>query len=103
MEGPILVHNVRVVNIVPGPLPEGGSHCCKLAGLYGIICLTQAICQHHQVHSGAVCMACDNKAAIHVFDEEFISLPKHANYDLLSAIYTLLSESPLSWTGERVL
>jgi hypothetical protein len=37
-----------------------------------------------------------------VFDKEFIPLPKHANYDLLSAIYSLLSASPLSWSGEHV-
>jgi hypothetical protein len=102
MEGRTSVHHIRAVNIVPGPLPEGDSHQCELAGLYGIICLTQAICQRHNVLSGSVWVACDNKAAINVFDEEFIPLPKHANYDLLSAIYSLLSTSPLSWSGEHV-
>jgi hypothetical protein len=103
MEGPTSAHYIRAANIVPGPLPEGDSHRCELAGLYGIIiCLTQAICQRHNVLSGAVCVACDNKAAINVFNEEFIQLPKHANYDLLSAIYSLLSASPLSWSSEHV-
>jgi hypothetical protein len=32
MEGPTSAHHIRAVNIVPGPLPKGDSHRCKLAG-----------------------------------------------------------------------
>ena len=38
---------IRVVNVVPGPIKEGDSHRCELAGLYSTMVTLEKLCKVH--------------------------------------------------------
>ena len=42
------------VNIVPGPLQDGDSYRCELAGLYGSVLLVNLLCQHFAIPTGSI-------------------------------------------------
>ena len=93
---------LRAVNTVPGPIKEGDSHRCELAGLYGLVICCQALCTAHNIQSGRIQVACDNINAIEVFEPEFFPHPKQANYDLVSALFHKIKASPIEWLPEHV-
>jgi len=93
---------VQGVNIVPGPLAEGDSHRCELASLYAILLVSQAVCKTHHITQGKATIACDNKQAISMFNEWYVPDPQDANFDLTSAIWKLLQDSPIQWQNIHV-
>ena len=93
---------IRGVNVVPGPIKEGDSHRCELAGLYGLVQCVRVICEVHNVTTGQITVACDNITALEVFDDEFQPHPKQANFDLTSSVYNLIKLSPIKWNHQHV-
>ena len=102
LEGATSLNRIRAVNIAPGPLKDGDSHRCEMAGLYGMVALSNCIAALHNVTTGSVRVACDNKHALRIFDEDYIPDVKHPDYDLVSATLQLIQESPLDFYGEHV-
>ena len=102
VEGSTPINRVRAVNVAPGPLKDGDSHRCEMAGLYGMITLSNLIAKRHNVTTGSVRVACDNKHALRIFEEDYIPDVKHPDYDLVSATWKLIQESPLDFYGEHV-
>jgi hypothetical protein len=90
------------VNIVPGPIEEGDSYRCELAGLIGIVSVTNAICLLHQVTSGSVTVACDNKSSLYIFEPDFVPEPTHQSFDLVNSLANLIQRSPVIWKAEHV-
>jgi len=90
------------VNIAPGPLAEGDSHRCELASLYAMLLVSQAVCKSHHITQGKAMIACDNKQAISMFNEWCVPDPQDANFDLTSAIWKLLQDSPIQWRNIHV-
>ena len=102
IEGPSPTHRIIGTNQVPGPIREGDSHRCELSGLYGIVIIVHTICKHFNITAGSIKIACDNKYALHVLDPDFIPHTNYKNFDLGSAIWSLMQETPISWIGEHV-
>jgi len=95
-------NHIQGVNIVPAPLAEGDSHHCELASLYAILLVSQAVCKTHNITQGKAAIACDNKQAISMFNEWYVPDPQDANFDLTSAIWKLLQDSPIQWRNIHV-
>jgi len=95
-------NRIKGVNIVPGPLAEGDSHRCELASLYAMLLVSQAVCNTHNITQGQAMIACDNKQAISMFNEWYVPDPQDANFDLASAIWKLLQDSPIQWRNIHV-
>jgi hypothetical protein len=93
---------INVVLTVPGPIPDRNSYRCELTGIYGIMVLVKVICQHYHITTGSVHVCCDNKSALLVLEPWFVPEPSHDSFDIVNAIWHLLQESPISWTGEWV-
>jgi hypothetical protein len=99
LEGSTSVNQIVVVLAVPGMPDDQSSYCSKLAGLYGIVAMVQMICEHFGITSGAIKVGCDGQIAL---QKAFGRGPKYdpditdANYDLLSAIWKLLTRSPVT-------
>ena len=91
------INRITGINQVPGPISAGDSHRCELAGLFGIAMTLKCICDLHKITSGSLTIACDNTAALKVFDPEFVPLPNAKNFDLLCAVYDAIQKSPLAW------
>ena len=87
--------NTSAPNVVPGPLAEGDSHRCELASLYAIILLGNTVCKTHNILTGSATIACDNKQAISMIDARYVPDPQDPNFDLTSAIWRLLQQSPI--------
>jgi len=102
IEGNDSVNRIRGVNEVPGPLVDGDSHRCELAGLYGIVTLIQTICDMYQIKEGTVKVACDNEQALRCFDLDYAPDPNHRNFDLLQAVTYLSRQSPIQWKPQHV-
>jgi len=85
------------VNKVPGPIKDGDSHRCEVLGLYAIILLVNEVCTLHNVTTGSITIACDNSTSLNIFHPDYFPTTNHANFDLVSASWTLLQESPLQW------
>jgi len=64
IEGATPDHHVLGYNRVPGPVEEGDSHRCELAGLYAIVTTVNCLCRLHSVTSGLVTIACDSTSAL---------------------------------------
>ena len=56
--------SVKGVNMVPGEIKEGDSHCCKLSGLCSIVLVVNAICKLHRISEGSIKVHCDNQRAL---------------------------------------
>jgi hypothetical protein len=95
VEGPTRKHQITGVNIVPGPIFDGQSYRCEISGLIGTVLVINAICRFHHITSGRVTIACDNDAAIHIFDHGYLPNPQKDSYDLVMALWKLIRESPI--------
>lgn len=102
VDSPHAAGMARAVNMVPGPIEEGDSHRCELAGLYGTITLIHSICKIHEITHGSIRIACDNIHALNVFEDGYTPDVKNRNFDLCSAIHSLLQQSPITWKNEHV-
>jgi hypothetical protein len=100
--GPTDEGQIKAVNVAPGPLKDGDSYRCELAGLYGVITLAQLVCTLHAIPSGSIHVRCDNQSSLRVFAPWFIPDPSDESFDLVNGIWQLLRESPLTFTAEHV-
>jgi hypothetical protein len=100
--GPFNTHKVRGVNTVPGPLKDGDSFRCELAGLFGCITLLHCICQLHQVPNGHVEIACDNISTIDVFQPWYLPDPTRESFDLVNSLWYLIQSSPITFHAVHV-
>ena len=68
----IALHPIIGTLLVPGVVKDGDSHCCELAGIYGIVILIQSMVDRYSILSGGVHVACNIKQALHIFDPDFL-------------------------------
>ena len=102
LETPDRQHTIRGVNQVPGPISEGNSHRCKMAGIYGALICLKNICTLHNITTGHVTIACDNLDAVGSLDQEYQPHPRHNNFGLTLAVHSIQSALPLSVSNEHV-
>ena len=102
LEGPNSINRALGVNVVPGPIKDGDSYRCELAGLIGMITLINAICKRHQISQGSVNLACDNQSTLYVFEPDFIPDPSKNSFDLVNCLWHLIKECPVCLLPEHV-
>jgi hypothetical protein len=102
LEGVDSTNRILGVNKVPGPIKDGDSHRCKVAGIYAVALLVMAICKHYNIHKGTITMACDNTQALQLFDPEYLPDPSHKNFDIINATWHLLQQTNITWIGDHV-
>ena len=102
VEGASSDHRILGYNRVPGPLAEGDSTRCELAGLYAIVTLVNALCALHSVTQGSITIACDNTGALKPTAAEYLPKLSHKNLDLKQALWKSLAESPIQWVPVHV-
>ena len=78
-------HHVLGYNRVPGPVEEGDSHRCELAGLCAIVTTVNCLCRLHSVTNGLITIACDNTSALKPTAVDFLPHPGQKNLDLMQA------------------
>jgi thiamine phosphate synthase YjbQ (UPF0047 family) len=93
---------LKGVNKVPGPINEGDSHRCEVAGLYAIILMVQEVCSMHEIKSGKITVVCDNKTALRILDPNFLPDPRMKNFDLVVACWALKQWVPIEWKPKHV-
>ncbi len=86
LTAPHMQDPVTCDTIVPGPIKDGDSYHCELAGLISSVTLANEIAKHHQLPSGAITIACDNQATLRVFEPNFIPEPQEESFDLVSCL-----------------
>jgi hypothetical protein len=102
IEGRNSINRMKGVNRVPGPIQEGDSHRCEMAGIYVVIKLVEVICKTHKVSGGGIRICCDNTSALQMFDQEYLPDPSHKNFDLISACWKTKNSIPIQWTPQHV-
>jgi len=80
---------------VPGPIKDGDSLRCKLAGNYSAILCVNAICFQHNVTQGSITVACDNISSLWPFKPEYLPNPRDKNLDLMQAVWASVQQSPI--------
>jgi len=90
IEGADSAHRIVGYNRVPGPVKEGDSHRCELAGLYAIVTLINCLCHYHQITQGSIIAACDNTGALKPGAVDFLPKCSQKILDLLQAIWRTL-------------
>lgn len=93
---------IHGVNRVPDPKKDGDSYRCEMAGLYSIVFVMNCIAKYYHIPCGACTIACDNISSLKVFDPDFFPDPKGDSFDLATAGWKLLGESPLEWKAVHV-
>jgi len=81
---------------VPGPIKEGDSLRCKLAGNYSAILCVNAIFLQHNVTQGSITVACDNINSLRPFKPEYLPDPRDKNLDLMQAVWASVQQSPIN-------
>jgi len=76
IEGATLDHHVLGYNIFPGPVEEGDSHWCALAGLHAIVTTINCLCRLHSVTSGLITVACDNTSTLKPTAVDYLPHPR---------------------------
>jgi hypothetical protein len=101
LEGATSMHRLVAVLVVPGIIVDQSSYPSKLVGLYGVVFMVHLICEQYGITDGAIEVGCDCQSALrHVFTsgQQFDATITQADYDLLSAIWKMISTSPIKWT-----
>ena len=85
-------------NVVPGWDSDQEAYRSEAAGLYGIVSLLEALCEHHNVTAGYIEVGCDGRSAI----RNSLDLTKWvdsgaAHYDLIMATRAKVRKSPISF------
>jgi hypothetical protein len=73
---------IIVVNQVPGPISEGDSYRCELAGLISIVVMCNEVARICKLTQGKVQIACDNQSTLWVFEPNYRPDPQQGNFDL---------------------
>jgi len=102
LEGATPHARAKAVNITPGPIKDGDSYRCELAGIIGGVLLVIFICETHAVTSGKVLVACDNISTLRIFAPGFIPEPTEESFDLVCCLHQLIKASPITFTPEHV-
>jgi hypothetical protein len=102
LEGDTSQGRIRGVNEVPGPIRDGDSHRCEMAGLYAVCALVKEICMLHSIQEGRVKVYCDNVTALEVLEQDFLPNPKRPNFDLVSACWCIKNSTHIQWEAEHV-
>jgi len=102
IEGEDSTNRILGTNVVPGPIDEGDSHRCEVAGIYAVALIVKALAKQHNITTGSITMACDNQQALQLFDTEYLPDPSHKNFDIVHATWSLLQTTPIHWIGDHV-
>ena len=102
VEGADASHRLIGYNRVPGPIKEGDSHRCELAGLYAIVTLVNCLCQYHHVSQGSVTVACDNTGALKPGAIDYLPKSSQKNLDIMQALWKSIQDSPVEWKAQHV-
>jgi hypothetical protein len=66
---------LKGVNKVPGPINEGDSNQCKVAGLYAIILMVKEVRTLYTITTGHIPVLRDNTTALKILDPNFLPDP----------------------------
>lgn len=103
IQAPNSMAHLTRVNIIPGAPNIQSAYKSELGGLYGIIVAVEALCEHYDIDSGSITIACDGESALHyAFDWENKWLLKTPHLDLILAIQTMLQTSKIQWQFRHV-
>ena len=102
IEGENSIGRSIAVNIVPGPIRDGDSYRCELAGIIGGLTILKAVCQVHSIQQGTIKVICDNVSTLRIFEPLFIPDPSEESFDLVSCLHHLSKELPITFTTEHV-
>ena len=87
---------------MPGPVRDGDSYRCELAGLIGIMVIINAISKAHSVTSGQLTVACDNISTLRIFNDHFIPEPTAESFDLVCCLHKQVTMSTVKLTATHV-
>ena len=105
IEGSDSQHRILAGHLTPGPLSAQSSFRSELSGLYGIVLMVNTICRFYDITEGQVSCACDGEQAItqaFANPQYYHAQTVNSDFDLLSAIHTLLQDSPVKWQHRHV-
>ena len=102
IEGAGPEHRLLCHTQVPGPVREGDSLRCELAGNYTAVLCVNAICAQHNVTHGSITVACDNINSLRPFKPDYLPNPKDKNLDLMQAVWASVQDSPITWNPVHV-
>lgn len=102
LEGDDPDHRLLCHTLVPGPVKEGDSLRCELAGNYSAVQCVNAICAHHNITQGSITVACDNINSLRPFNPDYQPDPKQTNLDLMQAVWASVQDSPIQWNPVHV-
>jgi hypothetical protein len=90
------------LNIVPGHPDDQGAYRSELAGLFGIVLVVNALCSWAKLSHGAIEIGCDGLSALDKAFDTWPLEPADPHFDMLTALRSMISESPLSWTTRHI-
>jgi len=102
VEGPGPAHRLLCHAQVPGPIKDGDSLRCELAGNYSAVLCVNAICLQHDVTQGSITVACDNINSLRPFKPDYLPDPRDKNLDLMQAVWASVQQSPIDWNPVHV-
>jgi hypothetical protein len=84
------------LNVVPGHPDDQGAYRSELAGLFGIVLVFNLPCRWAGISSGAIEVGCDGLSALTKAFDTWPLEPDDPHFDMLSAVRTMIADSPVS-------
>jgi hypothetical protein len=101
LEGSTEEPPITGANQVPGPIKEGDSHRCELAGIFALITMFNEVAKRHHITKGKATIYCDNIRALDVLSPTCIPNPNNSSFDLFQAVYKAVQDSPLTFVPKH--
>jgi len=89
IEGHTAVDCLWGTGLTPGQLEDQSVYWSELFGLWSILASLKQLVESHNITYGQLTIACDGKAALKKAQQEYLTEPSKAHYDLISAIRNL--------------
>eukprot|EP00957_Ditylum_brightwellii_P003520 266625-Ditylum_brightwellii.AAC.1 len=88
---------------VPGHTYTHGAYRAELTGIFMIMQIIQQLCKLYNITEGGIAIACDGLEALRkAMSTETSFSPLSSQFDIISAIYTAINCSPLTWKWRHV-
>jgi hypothetical protein len=82
---------------VPGQSTDQSAYRSELAGLFGMIKMTEAVCTAHQITAGSITLSCDGKGPLdRISKTSWVTWASEDHFDLISAIQNTILKLPIT-------
>ena len=96
------IDRITGANVTPGHPEEMNPYRSKIAGIFAIVVIIEAIARFHDIQEGIIELGCDCESGITAIFTHKYDTPKQPHHDLIHEIRQTIAKSKLTWKYRHV-